>query len=292
MVDQPVADVEAPTEHAPKVEVAAVPDASRPYEDLPDQVLAEETVQVAAEYADATRVATNAVRNLADLENQVEEDRGPEVSQVRVRHVANQERLEAMKQARAATKLTDAAQAKTAALAVQVMDAEDELAQVRGAFSARRRLEAEQRLDDVRAAHERQRDKMFELDAHSHALTVKLGTAAQQKEALSLRDADYQQRLDRQLEQAREEDREALLGSREWVVSSEQRQERAAHELAQLTAEQALRAENPDPAAELQRQQTYERQQEEAAEAASWEYTGSWDPDLDLPAAPDTSMER
>ena len=94
------------------------------------------------------------------------------------------------------------------------------------------------------------------------------------------------------MQQAREEDREALQGSKEWVASSRQRQDRAAQELAQLTAEQTVRAQHPDPAAELRRQEVYERQQEEAAEAASWEYTGTWDPDPDLPAVPDNSFER
>ena len=289
-VDQPVVDAAEPTE--PDAEaVAAAADEPRPYEDLPDQVLAEQVAQVAAEYADAERVATNAAANLESLQAQVEHDRGPEVARLQARHLANQQRLEAMKQALAASEATDAAQAKATVLGVKVMEAEQDLNEARG---NRRRLVAQQRLDQATAAYERQRDRMLQLDAHSTELTDQLGTESQQREALELHEdkETYRQRLTELLEQARRNDREAVDGSRDWVASSQQRQQAAAEELAQLTAEQNLRAEHPDPAAELRRQQNYELQQEEAAEAAGWEYTPGWDPDLDLPPAPDTSIER
>jgi len=265
----------------------------RPYGHLPDQVLDEDAGQLAGEHAAATRVAANAQEYLQQIQTQIAQDRGPEAARLRAQDVDNHQRLAAMTHALQVSNAADEAEAKTAALAAKVMEVQQNLTEVRGAFAGRRRTELQQQLDQVTDAHQQQRAEMIDLAVRNQELTAELGTRSQQQQALALRDAvSYRTQLAAQMEQARLQDAQEATDAAERAAATAQRATVAAEQLAAMAAEQAHRAEHPDPTAELHRQEIYEQLQAEQAEEAGWGNSGAWNPDLDLPAAPDNNIER
>jgi len=229
----------------------------RPYGHLPDQVLDEDAGQLAAEHAAATRVAANAQEYLQQIQTQIAQDRGPEAAQLRAQDVDNHQRLAAMTHALQVSNAADEAEAKTAALAAKVMEVQQNLTEVRGAFAGRRRTELQQQLDQVTDAHQQQRAEMIDLAVRNQELTAELGTRSQQQQALALRDAEsYRTQLAAQMEQARLQDAQEATAAAERAAATAQRATVAAEQLAAMAAEQAHRAEHPDPTAELHRQES------------------------------------
>jgi DNA primase catalytic core len=292
LAQQPSRDVD---EEVAVAADAAQPDAPEPgpLDDLPDEVLEEEARQLAATHAAVTEVVDNAVDYLQHLEVQVAADDGPEMTRVQTRHTENERRLAAMKEALDASNATDAAKDQTTKLGIQVMEIEDDLRDVRGAFAGRRRTELQQRLDQTKTAYEQQRAQMMEQARRSHELTAKLGTVAQQRDALALRNADtYRERLAADLEQARQQDLQSVQAAKDWALKSQHRLANTTQQLAEVNTEQTRRAEHPDPEAELRRQELHQQIQDEEAQAAGWGHTSTFDHDLDIPAAPDRSIDR
>ena len=134
---------------------------------------------------------------------------------------------------------------------------------------------------------------MIDLAVRNQELTAELGTRSQQQQALALRDKEsYRTQLATQMEQARLQDHQEATAAAERAAATAQRATAAAEQLAAIAAEQAHRAEHPDPTAELHRQEIYEQLQADQAAEAGWGNSGAWNPDLDLPAAPDNNIER
>ena len=265
----------------------------RPYGQLPDQVLDEDAAQLAAEHAAATRVAVNAQKYLEQIQAQIAQDRGPEAVGLRAQDAENHQRFAAMTRALQVSDAADEAEAKTAALAAKVMAVQQDLAEVRGAFTGRRRAELQQQLDQVTGAHQQQRAEMIDLAVRSRDLTAELGTRSQQQQALALRDAEsYRTQLAAQMERARLEDRQEAAAAAERAAATAHRAAVVAEQLASMAAERAHRAEHPDPAADRHRQEIYEQLQAEQEEQAAWGNSGAWNPDLDLPTAPGNNIER
>jgi len=257
-----------------------------PHADLPDQILAEEIGQATAEYADAQRVAAAAAEKQIRVAAAVAQDQGREMTRLRARIEANSQRLAAIAAAQQSIAVTDQAMAASTAIGVQLAAANRELDSVRG---RRRTEQAQARVEQLTQARQQAQDKMVDLETRSQQLIGAAGTPAQQQEALATRNQDaYRSRLAELAQLAREEDARAVEYAQEWATSQQLRQEKAAEEVAQLTAEQTHRALYPDPAAELRRQEIYNEQQEEL-EAADAEYTS---PDWDVPAVADHGIER
>jgi len=264
-----------------------------PFDDLPDQVLEEEARQLAATHAAVTEVVDNAVDYLQHLEVQVASADGPEMTRVLTRHTENERRFAAMKEALDASNATAAAKDQTTKLGIQVMEIEDDLRDVRGAFAGRRRTELQQRLDQTKTAYEQQRTQMMEQARRSHELTAKLGTVAQQRDALALQNADtYRERLAADLEQARQQDLQSVQAAKHWALKSQHRLANTTQQLAEVNTEQTRRAEHPDPQAELRRQELHQQLQAEESQAAEWGHTSAFDHDLDVPPATDRSIDR
>lgn len=204
---------------------------------------------------------------------------------------ADSERVAAIRTAQAAVREADAAQTRSAAAGLQLLEAEQALAQVRGAFSGRRRAELQQRIEQLAAAYQRQEDKMVELERRSQLLEQRAGTPAQQRQALATQEPGYQRKLHEQLQRAKDEDSIAIGNAREWAGSQQQRAQQLAAQLQQMVAEQTRRAEHPDPAAEMRRQDIYNEQQADLEAEAGDDFLSSWDRDVTSPQ-PDQGMER
>jgi len=115
---------------------------------------------------------------------------------------------------------------------------------------------------------------------------------AQQRDALALQNADtYRERLAAELEQARQQDLQSVEAATKWALKSQQRLANATQELAAVNTEQTRRAEHPDPAAELRRQEIHQQIQADEAQAAEWGHITAFNHDLDVPPAPDRSIE-
>ena len=305
-VDEPVQTVDAaapPVQVRPEAQEAAAdedreqgPTAEAepgPYADLPDQVLVEEVAQLAAEHAAAAQVAANAHTYLEQIQAQIAQDRGPEAARLRAQDVANHQRFAAMAQALQVSNAADEAEAKTAALAVRVMEVQQNLAEVRGAFAGRRRTELQQQLDQVNDAHQQRSAEMIALTVRSQELTAELGTRSQQQQALALRDPEaYRTQLAAQMEQARGQDRQEAIDAADRVAATAHRATTTAEQLCAIADEQAHRAHHQDPTADVRRQEIYEQLQAEQAQAAGWGNSAAWNRDFDLPAAPDNNIER
>ena len=258
-----------------------------PHADLPDQVLAEELRQASAEYADAQRVAAAAAEKQVRVAAAVAVDQGPEMTRLRARIEANSQRLAAIDAAQQSIAVTDEAMDASTAIGVQLAAATRELDSVRG---RRRTEQAQARVEQLTQARQQAQDKMVDLEIRSQRLIGAAGTPAQQQEALATRNQDaYRARLAELARLAREDDARAVEYAHEWATSQQLREEKAAEEVAQLTAEQTHRALHPDPAAELRRQEIYNQQQEELAEAAAGAYVS---PDWDAPAVAERGIER
>ena len=291
------AATEATVAGADVVDVATGPVAvpavlqERPFEELPEQILAEEAEQLDAAAAAAQSRAAAAAARHTELIQQVANDQGPEMLLLRTQVEADRERLRAIVAAEKAVRQADAAEAATAAVGLQLMEAEQELMAVRGAFAGRRRVELQERIAELTVAHQQQEDKMMELEGRSRVLAQQTGTPRQQQQALALREAGYREKLAAQVAHARTEDALAVGHAKDWVATQQLRAEQAQQRLDQVRAEQAHRLAHPDPAAELRRQELYNEQQAELEEAGD-EFVSSWERDLDGPAGPDTSFER
>jgi len=276
-------DTEQRAQELPAEETAA----PGPHADLPDQILAEELGQATAEYADAQRVAAAAAEKQIRVVAAVAQDQGSEMTRLRARIEANSQRLAAIAAAQQSVAVTDQAMAASTAIGVQLAAASRELDSVRG---RRRTEQAQARVEQLTQARQQAQDKMVDLETRSQQLIGAAGTPAQQQEALATRNQDaYRSRLAELAQLAREEDARAVEYAQEWATSQQLRQEKAAEEVAQLTAEQTHRALYPDPAAELRRQEIYNEQQEELEEVTGAEYVS---PDWDVPAVADHGIER
>ena len=264
------------------------------FPDLPDEVLEEEIGQLTARYAESAQVADRAAELVEQIRTQIAQGRGSEVTQQRNQDQDNQRRFAAMQHALEVSEAAEAARVRSAALGDQLMEAEQNLRDVTGAFTGRRRAEMTQRLDQARAAHEQQREQMLNLGRRSHALTAELGTVHQQRQALALRDPDaYRAQLTQRLERAQQEDLQELQDAAEWASSTAARHATLASELAQMTAEQTRRAEHPDPTAEQTRRERYEQLQTEEAELTGRQQGLTWgEDDPDIPGTSDNSIER
>ncbi len=299
VLDQDLFTAAAPSEQFHSVaQETAVPESAEPaaaeaspYADLPDEVLAEEAAQLTALTATAQRQATSAADRHTKLIIDVTADRGPEVALILSRVQADTERLAAVRTAEAAIREADAAEARSAAAGLQLLEAQQALVQVRGAFSGRRRAELEQRIEQLADAHQRQEDKMVELERRSQVLEQRAGTPAQQQQALATQDPGHQRKLHEQLQRAKDEDSIAISHAQEWAASQQLRAQQLAAQLEQMHAEQTRRAEHPDPPAEMRRQDIYNEQQADLEAEAGDEFLSSWDRDVTFPQ-PDQGMER
>ena len=302
VLDKDLSAHAAPSEQFhPVVQETAVPESAEPaptaaaeagpYADLPDEVLAEEAAQLTALASTAQRQATNAADRHTQLIVDVAADRGPEVALILSRVEADLERVAAIRTAEAAVREADVAEARSAAAGLQLLEAEQALAQVRGAFSGRRRAELEQRVEQLAAAHQRQEDKMVELERRSQVLEQRAGTPAQQRQALATQEPGHQRKLPEQLQRAKDEDSMAIGNAREWAASQQLRARQLAAQLQQMAAEQTRRTEHPDPESEMRRQDIYNEQQADLEAEAGEDFLSSWDRDVTFPQ-PDQGMER
>ena len=227
---------------------ADVADLDRPYQNLPDSVLAAQSAD-AQRHRDAARLAAATAQ--ADALNVFQahaQARGPASTALTAQTAAHEEVLADLAAFRAQVSQIRAVQAQHREVAGELRDAETELAAALGAFSGRRKAQLSQRITQIRAEQPERLHRLGTTARTADELQNGLGSADQQRQQGERAHNPLRQRpalADRADRQDRELVTERTANAIVLTAAAGEAADRAGH----LAAEQTYRGQHPDAAA-------------------------------------------